>query len=224
MISVVIPTLNEAGHLPLTLAALVPAAMDGLVREVIVSDGGSTDGTLEAADEAGAKIVTSVKGRGQQLAAGCALAKGPWLLILHADSRLAVGWETIALSHIRQQAHRAGYFKFQLDDPSLIARVWEMGVALRCRLLALPYGDQGLLISKALYEAAGGFEAVPLMEDVGLVRRLGRKRLRALDGKILTRSERFRKVGYFSRTLRNWSLLLRYLMGTDPARLVKSYD
>jgi rSAM/selenodomain-associated transferase 2 len=224
MISVVIPTLNEAGHLPLTLAALVPAAMDGLVREVIVSDGGSTDGTLEAADEAGAKIVTSVKGRGQQLAAGCALAKGPWLLILHADSRLAVGWETIALSHIRQQADRAGYFKFQLDDPSLIARVWEMGVAVRCRLLALPYGDQGLLISKALYEAAGGFEAVPLMEDVGLVRRLGRKRLRALEGKILTRSERFRKAGYLSRSLRNWSLLLRYLMGTVPARLVKSYD
>lgn len=224
MISVVIPTHNESGHLPLTLAALVPAAMDGLVREVIVSDGGSTDGTLEAADEAGAKIVTSVKGRGQQLAAGCALAKGPWLLILHADSRLAVGWETIALSHIRQQADRAGYFKFQLDDPSFIARVWEMGVALRCRLLALPYGDQGLLISKALYEAAGGFEAVPLMEDVGLVRRLGRKRLRALEGKILTRSERFRKAGYLSRSLRNWSLLLRYLMGTDPARLVKSYD
>lgn len=224
MISVVIPTFNEAGQLPLTLAALIPAAMDGLVREVIVSDGGSTDGTLEAADEAGAKIVTSVKGRGQQLAAGCALAKGPWLLILHADSRLAVGWETIALSHIRQQADRAGYFKFQLDDPSFIARVWEMGVALRCRLLALPYGDQGLLISKALYEAAGGFEAVPLMEDVGLVRRLGRKRLRALEGKILTRSERFRKAGYLSRSLRNWSLLLRYLMGTDPARLVKSYD
>ena len=224
MISVVIPTLNEAGHLPLTLAALVPAAMDGLVREVIISDGGSTDGTLEAADEAGAKIVTSTKGRGQQLAAGCALAKGPWLLILHADSRLAVGWETIALSHIRQQADRAGYFKFQLDDPSFIARVWEMGVALRCRLLALPYGDQGLLISKALYEAAGGFEAVPLMEDVGLVRRLGRKRLRALEGKILTRSERFRTAGYLSRSLRNWSLLLRYLMGTDPARLVKSYD
>ena len=224
MISVVIPTHNEAGHLPLTLAALVPAAMDGLVREVIVSDGGSTDGTLEAADEAGAKIVTSAKGRGQQLAAGCALAKGPWLLILHADSRLAVGWETIALSHIRQQADRAGYFKFQLDDPSFIARVWEMGVALRCRLLALPYGDQGLLISKALYEAAGGFEAVPLMEDVGLVRRLGRKRLRVLEGKILTRSERFRKAGYLSRSLRNWSLLLRYLMGTDPARLVKSYD
>jgi rSAM/selenodomain-associated transferase 2 len=224
MISVVIPTFNEANHLSLTLAALVPAAVDGLVREVVISDGGSTDATLKAADEAGAKIVTSAKGRGQQLAAACALAKGPWLLILHADSRLAVGWEMIALSHIRQQPDRAGYFKFQLDDPSLIARVWELGVALRCRLLALPYGDQGLLISKALHEAAGGFEAVPLMEDVGLVRRLGCKRLRALDSKILTRSERFRKAGYFGRSLRNWSLLLRYLMGADPAGLVKSYD
>ncbi len=224
MISVVIPTFNEANHLSLTLAALVPAAVDGLVREVVISDGGSTDATLKAADEAGAKIVTSAKGRGQQLAAACALAKGPWLLILHADSRLAVGWEMIALSHIRQQPDRAGYFKFQLDDPSLIARVWELGVALRCLLFALPYGDQGLLISKALYEAAGGFEAVPLMEDVALVRRLGRKGLRALDGKILTRSERFRKGGYLGRSLRNWSLLLRYLMGADPARLAKSYD
>ena len=73
MISVVIPTFNEAGHLSLTLAALVPAAVDGLVREVVISDGGSTDGTLEAADEAGAKIVTSAKGRGQQLAAACAV-------------------------------------------------------------------------------------------------------------------------------------------------------
>ncbi|MEY4249828.1 MAG: hypothetical protein RJA87_1461 [Pseudomonadota bacterium] len=224
MISVIIPTFNEAEHLPLTLAALVPAAVDGLVREVVTSDGGSSDGTLEAADEAGAKIITSAKGRGQQLAAACAVAKGPWLLILHADSRLAVGWETIALSHIRQHPDRAGYFKFQLDDPSLIARVWEMGVALRCQVLALPYGDQGLLIHKARYEAAGGFEAVPLMEDVGLVRRLGRKQLRALDGKILTRSERFRKGGYFRRSLRNWSLLLRYLMGADPARLVRDYD
>jgi rSAM/selenodomain-associated transferase 2 len=224
MISVVIPTYNESCHLSLTLAALVPAAVDGLVREVVISDGGSTDGTLEAAEEAGAKIVNSAKGRGQQLAQACAVAKGPWLLILHADSRLAVGWETIALSHIRQQADRAGYFKFQLDDPSLIARVWEGGVALRCRLLALPYGDQGLLISKALYEAAGGFEAVPLMEDVGLVRRLGRKRLSALDGKILTRSERFRKSGYVSRSLGNWGLLLRYLIGADPARLARIYD
>ncbi|MEY4256354.1 MAG: hypothetical protein RLZZ141_1581 [Pseudomonadota bacterium] len=224
MISVVIPTFNEAVDLPLTLAALVPAAVDGLVREVIITDGGSSDGTLEIADEAGAKIISAAKGRGQQLAAACAAAKGPWILVLHADTRLAVGWETVALSHLRQYPTQAGYFKFQLDDPSIIARVWEAGVAMRCRLLALPYGDQGLLISKDVYEAAGGFEAVPLMEDVGLVRRLGRKRLRALSARVLTRSERFRKQGYFARTLRNWSLLLRYLMGTDPARLVKSYD
>jgi rSAM/selenodomain-associated transferase 2 len=224
MISVVIPTLNEADHLPLTLAALVPAAVDGLVREVIIADGGSTDATLEIAEEAGARLVPSARGRGAQLAAACAVAKGPWLLILHADTRLAVGWETLALSHCRQYTDKAAYFKFQLDDPSLMARVWEVGVGLRCQLFALPYGDQGLLISKALYEAVGGFEPVALMEDVGIVRRLGAKRLRALEGRALTRSDRFRKQGYLTRSLRNWGLLLRYLMGRDPSRLARDYD
>jgi rSAM/selenodomain-associated transferase 2 len=223
MISVVIPTFNAVQHLPLTLASLVPAAMDGLVREVVVGDGGSTDETRDAAEDAGARVVVTAKGRGGQLAAACAAAKGPWLLILHADTRLSVGWETAAVTHMRQQSGKAGYFRFHLDDPAPIARLWEVGVGLRCAILGLPYGDQGLLISKALYEAIGGFADMPLMEDVDLVRRLGKARLNPLGARALTRAERFQTEGYVKRSLRNWGLVLRFLMGAKPERLAKDY-
>ena len=140
MISVVIPTLNAAKTLPLTLAALAPAAMDGLVRELIIIDGGSSDDTAVIADEAGARFEQAEAGRGGQLAYGCDLAKGPWLLILHADTRLSGDWEAVAMRHMRQNPNQAGYFRFQLDDSRLIARIWETGVAARCALMGLPYG------------------------------------------------------------------------------------
>jgi rSAM/selenodomain-associated transferase 2 len=224
MISVVIPTLNAAKTLPLTLAALAPAAMDGLVRELIIVDGGSNDDTALLADEAGARFEQAEAGRGGQLRYGCDLAKGPWLLILHADTRLSVDWEVEAMRHMRQNPDRAAYFRFQLDDPRLIARVWEAGVAMRCALMGLPYGDQGLLISKAVYEAVGGYAALALMEDVDLVRRLGRKRLVGLRARALTNADRFKAKGYWHRSLRNWGLLLRFLFGTDPKTLAKAYD
>ena len=224
MISVVIPTLNAAKTLPLTLAALAPAAMDGLVRELIIIDGGSSDDTAVIADEAGARFEQAEAGRGGQLAYGCDLAKGPWLLILHADTRLSVDWEAVAMRHMRQNPNQAGYFRFQLDDSRLIARIWETGVAARCALMGLPYGDQGLLIHKSVYEAVGSYRAIGLMEDVDLVRRLGRKRLVGLKARALTNADRFKAKGYWHRSLRNWTLLLRFLFGTDPKTLAKAYD
>lgn len=224
MISVVIPTLNAAKTLPLTLSALAPAAMDGLVRELIIIDGGSSDETAAIADEAGARFEQAEPGRGRQLRYGCDLAKGPWLLILHADTRLSVDWQAEAIRHVRQNPGLAGYFRFQLDDEKLIARVWEAGVAARCAMLGLPYGDQGLLISKAAYEALGGYQDLALMEDVDLVRRLGRKRLVALKARALTNADRFRAKGYWHRSLRNWGLLLRFWFGADPSALARAYD
>jgi glycosyltransferase involved in cell wall biosynthesis len=157
MISVVIPTLNAAARLPATLAALVPAAVDGLVKEVVVADGGSTDDTLAVAEDAGARVVTAERGRGRQLAAGCAAARGAWLLALHADTRLPEGWALAAARHMAERPERAGWFRYRLDDPAPVARLWEAGVGLRCRVLAAPYGDQGLLLSRTLYDAAGGY-------------------------------------------------------------------
>jgi len=140
-----------------------------------------------------------------------------------ANTELAEGWEAAAVQHMKRHPGKAGWFRFALDDDSLRARLWERGVALRCGLLALPYGDQGLLISKSLYEEVGGFRPLPLMEDVDLVRRLGGKRLRRLDARAITSAERYRRDGYVGRSVRNAVLLARYLTGADPERLARAY-
>ena len=224
MISVVIPTLNAGATLGGCLAALVPAAMDGLVREVVVADGGSTDATAEIAEEAGARLLVAEPGRGVQLRAGCAAAKGPWLLSLHADTRLEPGWAEAARRHMAGHSGQAGWFRFALDDPRPIARLWERGVNLRSRWAGLPYGDQGLLLSRALYEAAGGYAPLPLMEDVDLVRRLGRARLRGLEARAVTSAARYARDGYWRRSARNLALLARYYRGADPRSLARVYD
>ena len=183
MISVIIPTLNAERTLGPTLAALVPAVVDGLVQEAILVDGGSTDETCLIADAAGTHLITAPRGRGSQLDAGAAAARGDWLLFLHADTVLEPSWADEAKGFIervesgrRRQA--AAFFRFALDDDDgTMPRLIEKMVSLRCFLLALPYGDQGLLISRKLYNRLGGFRPIPLMEDVDLVRRLKRSEI-----------------------------------------------
>jgi glycosyltransferase involved in cell wall biosynthesis len=183
MISVVIPTVNSERLLPRCFDSLIPAAVRGVVREVIVSDAGSTDATLAIADGAGAHIVHARKGRGQQLAEGAALAKGDWLLFLHPETALEPGWEVEAESFIDQatmERPRAAVFRFALEDFGGEARRAEAMAALRAGLFALPYGDQGLLIPKRLYQKTGGYRALADMEDADMVRRIGRRRLVSL--------------------------------------------
>ena len=223
-ISLVIPTLNAAETLRDCLGSVAAARAEGLVSEVVVADGGSTDGTADVASAEGARVVRGSGGRGGQLVAGCAVAGGGWLLVLHADTRLEPGWEAAARRHMAERPDRAGWFRFALDDPAEIARVWEAGVNLRSRVLGLPYGDQGLLISRTLYDAVGGYRAQPLMEDVDLVRRLGRSRLAEVGARAVTSAERFVAQGYWRRSMRNWGLLARYLAGAHPTDLARGYD
>jgi rSAM/selenodomain-associated transferase 2 len=224
MISVVIPTLNAADELASSAAALLRARHEGLVSQLVVADGGSTDETEDVAAREGAELVRASRGRGGQLVAGCAYAEGPWLLVLHADTRLEPGWEEAARRHMGERADKAGWFRFRLDDPAFVARVWETGVDLRSRVFGLPYGDQGLLLTRSLYEDVGGYRAQPLMEDVDLVRRLGRRRLAAVNARAVTSAERFVSQGYWRRSSGNWGLLAAYLTGTDPAELARRYD
>jgi rSAM/selenodomain-associated transferase 2 len=204
------------------LAAL---AGSGLLREIIVSDGGSRDDTVAIAAAAGARVVAGPRGRGIQLIAGAAAATGEWLLFLHADCRLAAGWERAATEFIARPgaSDPAGYFAFALDDPDPAARRLERIVAWRCRLLGLPYGDQGLLIARGLYDAVGGFAPIPLMEDVDLMRRLGRRRLAPIGAQAISSARRYRRDGYLRRPLRNLLCLSLYFAGVPPRRIARFY-
>ena len=180
MISVIIPTLNAERLLPRCFDSLIAAAVRGVVREVIVADGGSCDATLAIADGAGAHIVTAGKGRAAQMRAGAQVTKSDWLLFLHPETALESGWEVEAESFIDQalmERPRAAVFRFALEDFGGEARRAEVKAALRTSLFALPYGDQGLLIPKRLYVKLGGYRALADMEDADLVRRIGRRRL-----------------------------------------------
>jgi rSAM/selenodomain-associated transferase 2 len=218
VLSVVIPTLNAAARLPGALACVAGAA-----DEVVVTDGGSTDATVPLAHASGARVVTAMRGRGPQLAAGVAAATGDWLLLLHADTVLAPGWPAAARAVMVEHPGRAAYFRFALASGDRRARRLERLVALRCRVLALPYGDQGLLLSRALWHAVGGIRALPLMEDVDLVRRLGRRRLLALDVAAVTSAERWERDGWYRRSARNVLCLALYLTGVPPAVIARLY-
>ncbi len=221
-LSLVIPTLNEAEALRGTLAGLVGAP---LIHEVVVADGGSSDDTVAVARAAGALVVNAARGRGIQLTAGAAAASGRWLLFLHADCRPEKGWaDAVAAFAARSQAAgRAGYFDFALDDPTAAARRLEWLVARRCRLLALPYGDQGLLIARSLYDRVGGFAPLPLMEDVDLVRRLGRRRLAPIGLRAVASARRYRQDGYRQRVLRNLACLALYFAGVPAGHIRRLY-
>lgn len=228
MISVVIPTLNAQAGLAATLAALVPGSVQGLVREVIIADGGSRDATADIADVAGAKFLRAEKGRGKQLAAGAAKARSDWLLFLHADTVLQPGWESEARAFMERvddgaRPLAAAAFSFALDDLGARPRLLEALVSLRCALFRFPYGDQGLLIPQRLYSALGGYRPLAVMEDVDLVRRLGRKRLVMMRTRAVTSAERYKKQGYFARIARNAACLSLYYLRVPPAAIVRLY-
>lgn len=228
LISVVIPTLNAEAGLAAAMTALVPATVEGLVKEVVVVDGGSDDRTLKIADQAGATIVACEKGRGRQLAAGADAARQPWLLFLHADTVLEPGWEREAAAFIERvetgrRTSSAAAFRLAFDDIGLRPRLLEMAVAVRCATFRLPYGDQGLLISRGLYREAGGFRDLPLMEDVDLVRRLGRSRTTMLRATAVTSAARYRRDGYVLRPLRNLTCLSMYYLRVPPRVIAKIY-
>jgi rSAM/selenodomain-associated transferase 2 len=224
MISVIIPTLNAEATLAATLTALVPAAVDGLVREVIVVDGGSTDKTADIVEDAGAQLLRKSGGRGYQLTVGAKRAKQPWLLFLHADTVLEAGWERAAglfMERVDGKPERAsaGVFRFALDDIGAKPRLLERLVAARYAVFRLPYGDQGLLIPRTLYDEVGEFRPLPLMEDVDFVRRLGRRRMTLLSARAVTNAERYRRDGYLRRSARNLVCLTLYFAGL-PTNLI----
>jgi rSAM/selenodomain-associated transferase 2 len=210
-VSVVIPVLNGAQ----TLAACLESAVGA--GEIIVVDGGSRDASVAVARAQGARVLCAPRGRGGQLRAGVAAARGPFLLLLHADSVLPPNWDAAL------PAGKAGYYGLRFNSARRAARLLEALVALRCRLFALPYGDQGLLIRADVLASIGGVPDLDLMEDVALARRLGRARLVALPGHVRTSADRYLRGGFLRRPLRNLLCLGLYFAGVPVSLIQRLY-
>jgi rSAM/selenodomain-associated transferase 2 len=223
-LGIVIPALNSARNLRETLARV--RAARGVFRvDIVVADGGSLDDTAAVAEAAGARAISAPRGRGTQLAAGAAEVSGDWLLFLHSDTELEGEWVHAIQAFVRRRdaAERAGYFRFALRDHHRAARRIERLANWRSRAFGLPYGDQGLLISRAFHDALGGFPAIPLMEDVALVRRIGKRRLVPLDAAARTSPRRYREGGYWLRPMRNLFCLSLYFLGVAPETIRRIY-
>ena len=228
MISVVISARNAARPLAATLSALIPPAIDGIVRQVIVVDGGHPTARRKWPISPAPTSLQRAGDRGDQLAKGAARARFPWLLFLNAGTVLEDGWERSATTFMRrvdsgERTSAAGAFTLRLDDTGIAPRLIERLIHLRCKIWRKPYGDQGLLIPRQLFDAVGGYKNLPMMEDIDLARRLGRHRLVMLDANAVISAERYKTDGYLLRSMRNQVCQALYGAGF-PMSLIARLD
>ena len=224
-LSIVIPTLNEALHLPLLLSDLNVWPND---FELIIVDGGSIDLTISIAQIQGVDVIKSPKkNRGYQLKTGASNARGDWLLFLHADSRLRIGWVR-SLSQIiqnKKSKNFAWYFDFKIKKDNLEYRFLEIAVALRSLVLQHPYGDQGLLIHKDLYYKTGGYSSLKIMEDIDLITRITKKtKLKRIRESIYTDDRKWTNSNIIKRAIKNYKLRKKWRQGYDIDDLSKEYN
>jgi rSAM/selenodomain-associated transferase 2 len=224
-ISVIIPTLNDAAQMPDSLARVMEGLNAGVLRELVISDGGSEDDISKLASEVGAEFITGVAGRGGQLRRGADVAQGDWLLFLHADTWLPNDWSEQVLDHIQANVHGAQnalVFSLSFRGGGLMARVTAGWANLRSRAFELPYGDQALLISRKHYDLIGGYPDQPVMEDVAIARKLkGRIVVSSLC--VQTDPSRYQANGWLRQGGLNLWRLVRYLLGANPVQLHRGY-
>lgn len=225
MISVVIPTLNSARELRRTLPPLLDGVSCGVLRQVVVADGGSSDETLQIADAAGCDIVESEPRRARQIRAGAGASKGKYLLILYPGVALAPGWagEAERFARSDQARTRAGVFELALEDASPEARRALFWARLRARVMKLPYGEQGVLMSRFFYDGLGGYPDQASLDDVEFARRIGAKRWVWFSGQAKVSAKALSRQGARG-PLTKLTLLARHMMGADPIELAKAYD
>ncbi len=221
-LGIVIPTLEEEGTLPLLLSDL--KALQFPV-EIVVADGGSEDGTVSAAVAGGAKAIQTLAGRAIQMNAGARAVDAPWILFLHADSRLpAQTREALRLWLATPPRCGAAHFSFRLDREGLWWTLVERGQRVRERLTGLTYGDQGLLLSRSVYDEVNGIPELPVMEDVEMVRRLRRNGgLDRIDAPVITSARRYTNEGPIRACVRNLLLISLYSLGASPHFLSRWY-
>jgi len=221
-ISVIVPALNEAELIQTCLAALKPFSDQG--HEVLVVDGGSSDGTAALAEDRATRVLACPGGRTRQQNHGAANARGDLLVFVHADTLLPYG-ALEALLKIAGQQRVWGRFDVRLSGAHPLFRVIEYCMNLRSRLSGIATGDQAIFVSRALFEAAGGFPDIPLMEDIALSANLKKYRPPLCSRlRVITSSRRWEQHGILITMLKMFSLRLRYALGTGPEKLAREYE
>ena len=220
-VSVIIPTFNEKSTIGKTIKSI---KSDNQSTEVIVSDGGSRDNTTGIAKAYGALIVESPRGRGTQMDKGAEIAKGDILLFLHSDTVLPQNWEDLIVDALKADNIVGGAFSFKTDGIGFKYRILEKLVALRNKSVKLIYGDQAIFVNKAAFKAVGGFNSLPLMEDIDLVKRLRQTgKFIVLPDEAITSSRRWQKHGFIRTSIRNLFYIFLYYIGIKPESIYKRY-
>ena len=217
-ISVIIPTLNEAHRLPKLLQSLVGQRW---LNEIIVSDGGSMDQTRDVCLQFPVNWVSTTRGKSHQFNIGASHATGNILLFLHADSQLPPN-ALESIPSVLQEGNIAGTFQMAFDDPSPLLRFYAGFTRFNSTLFT--YGDQGLFLSKSVFDELKGYPETPFLEDVEMVKNIKKRgRMGKSPVRITTSAQRFRESGLISQQLRNIAIVVLYKMGISPEHLIKFY-
>ncbi|BAZ29764.1 glycosyl transferase family protein [Cylindrospermum sp. NIES-4074] len=220
IISIIIPTLNEAENIKNAIASTQPSTN----IEIIVVDGGSIDDTVEITQKLSVKFIYSSPGRAGQMNAGAAAASGEILLFLHADSRLPTGFDVMIRTTLQQPGIVAGAFNLRIDASLWGLRLVEWGVKWRSHFWQMPYGDQGIFLTKKIFQQVGNFPELPIMEDFELIRRLkSLGKIALISVPVITSARRWLQKGVFPTTFLNQIVIIAYLLGVSPQRIRSWY-
>ena len=220
--SIIIPVLHEARNINPLLEHLQQLDEN---CEIIVVDGCPKRETIDNIRNKDIKILISEAGRGRQMNTGAAIASGEILIFLHADTRLPVSALDCIRHSLQKKQYVGGAFDLSIRSDKLIFKVIAKCASLRSRLTRIPYGDQAIFIRKDYFNKIGGYKEIPLMEDVGLmqcIKKRGDKICILSDG-VFTSPRRWEKEGIIYCTLRNWVIIVLYLIGVSPDKLARYY-
>ncbi len=217
-ISIIIPTLNEAGNLEDNLKRLFKS-IDSAQIEVIVSDGGSSDSSLEIAARFPCIIIKGSPGRAIQMNRAASRAKGEWLLFLHADTKLPRNWQESILT-----SRQWGFFPVKLSGRHMLLRMIERAMCLRSSITHIATGDQAMFFQRSFFHQINGFDKIPIMEDVAISKNARRFVPPCIAGRaIITSSRRWEKNGIIKTMFLMWWMRLAYWFGISPIRLHRIY-
>jgi rSAM/selenodomain-associated transferase 2 len=220
--SIIIPVLNEAEQIN-SLIEHIRSQYSEHSYEVIVVDGDPQGSTIKVIQHREVIAITAEQGRGRQMNAGAAVARGETLIFLHADTRLPDNGLGKISQTLENQKYVGGAFDLEIESDRLFLKYIAVRASFRSRLNRIPYGDQGIFIRKSYFDKIGGFKEIPLMEDIDLMRRIkkDRKKICILPDKVMTSARRWERDGAFYTTFRNQILLALFYLGVSPTTLAK---